>query len=842
MLRIALSTLGARKAGALGALAAVGLAVVLVVSCGILLESSLRKPIPVERLSAAAVVVQGDPQVKQENGEADITVLLTERRRIDTGLAGRIRDLPGVATVVADRSVYAQLLDRGGTVLEDRDGVTSVGHGWSSAALTPYTLASGHAPRLPADVVVDARLAAAGSIHPGDRARVLTTGSTRMFTVAGIAAPSRSLDLDEAGLFFRDDVAAGLAGTGSKVDLLGIVTSPGADAHAVASEVRDALDRPELRVLTGGKRGEAESPDSALSREDTIAGLTVFAVLAAFIAVFVVASTFAFSVQQRHRELALFRAIGSTPRQVRRMVAGEAFLISLAAFVVAAPLGVAAAHAEQSLFTKAAILPEGLNVVTSWLPFVAGLVAALVTTQLAVFASARRASRIRPTEALREATAPRRALSWVRVLAGLAMLAAGVAVVAVLAHGSASDAPAGTMVLMLAGVLLGPVLALPFVQVLGLPASAISKGPGMLARANARSNLRRAASVATPLMLAISLICTILFAKSALHAQTDSQTDQRLVANYVLRPHDAPGLPASVATAARGIPGVSHASGSIATSVVVLADGTHPRVFPARGIDPATLGGVIDLDVASGSLGALRGDTLAVGTSSAKDFGWHLGERVALRLGDGTPVRLRVVATYKRPLGFAEVVLPRSLAERYVTDVLDDAVFVRAAGAGGLDAFARAHPTVDVLTRAEYRHELQVDAAAQSLGVYVLLAVIGLFCAMALVNAITMATAERAREFALLRLVGASKRQVRAMVRAETMIVVAFGLTIGSIVAAPGLAAFSYSLTGSAMPSIPLKAYGALLGAFALLGFAATVLPTRVALRMDPVKAMAARE
>src|SRR4051812_24835083 len=206
MLRIALSTLGARKSGALGALVAVGLAVVLVVSCGILLESSLRKPIPVGRLHAAAVVVEGDPSVEQENGEAGIGVLLTERHRIGTGLAGRIRELPGVATVVGDRSVYAQLLDQRGAVLEDRDGVTSLGHGWTSAALTPYALTSGHVPRRPGDVVVDASLAAAGSIRAGARVRVLTASATRTFSVVGIARPARGLDLEEAGLFFRDDV------------------------------------------------------------------------------------------------------------------------------------------------------------------------------------------------------------------------------------------------------------------------------------------------------------------------------------------------------------------------------------------------------------------------------------------------------------------------------------------------------------------------------------------------------------------------------------------------------------------------------------------------------------
>jgi putative ABC transport system permease protein len=124
----------------------------------------------------------------------------------------------------------------------------------------------------------------------------------------------------------------------------------------------------------------------------------------------------------------------------------------------------------------------------------------------------------------------------------------------------------------------------------------------------------------------------------------------------------------------------------------------------------------------------------------------------------------------------------------------------------------------------------------------VLLAVIGVFCAMALINAMTMATAERAREFALLRLVGASKRQVRSMIRTETQITVAFGLTIGTLIAASGLAAFNYSLIGSAIPSVPIRIYGALLATYALLGFAATVLPTRLALRMNPITAMAARE
>ena len=193
--------------------------------------------------------------------------------------------------------------------------------------------------------------------------------------------------------------------------------------------------------------------------------------------------------------------------------------------------------------------------------------------------------------------------------------------------------------------------------------------------------------------------------------------------------------------------------------------------------------------------------------------------------------------------------LPRALLERHVTYPLDDAVFVTATPGttqaqllSRLRGLSRSQPTVQVLTRPQYQHELEADAHTQSLEVYVLLAVIGVFCAMALINAMTMATAERAREFALLRLVGASKRQVRTMVRAETLIMVTFGLALGSLIAAPGLAALSYSLTGSAIPSVSIGIYGGLLAAFALLGFASTVLPTRLALRTNPITAMAARE
>ena len=234
---------------------------------------------------------------------------------------------------------------------------------------------------------------------------------------------------------------------------------------------------------------------------------------------------------------------------------------------------------------------------------------------------------------------------------------------------------------------------------------------------------------------------------------------------------------------------------------------------------------------------------------SGREWGWKTGDRVHVWLGDGTPATLRVVAQYTRPLGFGDVVLPRKLVEGHVTQPLDDAVFVAGkpgVGASELERQLRtlraADPTIAVVSRSDYETTIDRAAEKQSLAVYVLLGLIVVFCALALVNALTMAIGERAREFAMLRLIGATKRQVRAMIRTETAIMVAFGLTAGSLIAAPGLALLNHSLTGSLVPAVPLWASICLLTFYAAVGFAATVIPTRSSLRTNPVAATAHRE
>ena len=341
----------------------------------------------------------------------------------------------------------------------------------------------------------------------------------------------------------------------------------------------------------------------------------------------------------------------------------------------------------------------------------------------------------------------------------------------------------------------------------------------------------------------------IFFGKTILQQQTREQTAQRTTADYVLRARCAQGYRRTPRPRHGACRALLRRPARSPTSVIVAADGTNLRSFPARAVDASTLAGVIDLGVTSGSLADLDGRpsrsaptarSCSAGTPATR-------QRPARRRHAGHVARRRDL---RRPLGFGDIVLPRSLAERHVTH---PSTTPSSSGAiqgltgetlaAGLERLARANPAIEVATRTQYEQRLEDAARRQSLAVYVLLGLIVVFCALALVNAVTMSTAERAREFALLRLVGAGKGQVRTMIRAETLIMVAFGLTIGTLIAVPGLAVFSHEPHRlGRSPPCPSGLYGGLVAFYTMLGFAAGVVPTRLALRVDPVKAMAARE
>src|SRR4051794_26058502 len=182
MLRIALRTLAARKSGMVGAFAAAALAVVLVVSCGILLDSSLHAPIQVQRLAAAGVVIQSNTTF---SGDGAVGISLPERVRMPEATAAGVRHVRGVRQAIADRSFDTRIAGPTGRVVTGPGRVPLVGHGWASAALTPFILTRGRAPRSPSDVVVADDFAVHAAIRLGRQLTIATAIARGRFTVVG---------------------------------------------------------------------------------------------------------------------------------------------------------------------------------------------------------------------------------------------------------------------------------------------------------------------------------------------------------------------------------------------------------------------------------------------------------------------------------------------------------------------------------------------------------------------------------------------------------------------------------------------------------------------------------
>ena len=115
------------------------------------------------------------------------------------------------------------------------------------------------------------------------------------------------------------------------------------------------------------------------------------------------------------------------------------------------------------------------------------------------------------------------------------------------------------------------------------------------------------------------------------------------------------------------------------------------------------------------------------------------------------------------------------------------------------------------------------------------------FTSIAVITTLMMIALRRRRELGLLRLVGATPRQVRAMARWEAALIITIGLGIGLAIAATALLPLSHALNGG-LPYVPPGPFAAILGTTALLAILALALPTRHALHTRPIDAIGMRE
>lgn len=324
MLRLALQTLRFRKGGFLASFVALFVGAAVLTACGSLMETGILHQVPPERLTAAPIVVTGDQRIGRET--------FPERVRLSSDLVPTLSRLPGVAEAVPDLSFPVALLADGRPALPGGQQ----GHGWAAGTLGGDPLRVGAAPEGADQVVLDGALADRLGLHIGDRLQLAVAGGTRAYLLVGTLAPTQPAAAAPA-VFFSDAEAATLLGQdGRAVDSIAVVPAPGAAFGTVLAEVRVAVAGQPALVLTGEQRGIAEFPGSLETADRLVSMSAVFGGLSALVALFVVSSTLALLVRQRGRELAMLRAIGSTPRQLRRLVLLETLAVALAAAGAAA--------------------------------------------------------------------------------------------------------------------------------------------------------------------------------------------------------------------------------------------------------------------------------------------------------------------------------------------------------------------------------------------------------------------------------------------------------------------------------------------------------------------------
>ena len=400
MLRLALLTARGRAGTFAGAFVALTASSAIVMAGAMPFESALRTQPPVERYAGTAAVVTG-----QQIVGSDHDVVLGERARVSSALAGRLAAVPGVRAAIPDVSAPARL---GGRV--------AAAHGWSSAALTPYELTAGRPPAGSREVVTGypAKL--------GTKLRLASTEAARTVTVVGVARPRQPVR-QRAAIFLTDAEATRLAGHPGRVDAIGVLAGPGFDAARLRS--RGAV------VLTGSDRGRAEYPELQAARTTLIAVTAAFGGLALFIAIFVVASTMGLSIQQREREIALLRAVAATPGQIRRMIAFEALIVGLVGAAAGIWPGMILGRELTEGLVEHGIAPPNLVPSEGWLPVAAAVGGAVLAALLAVLGAGRRAAKVSPTLALSDAAVEPRLLGPGRVIGGLIALAGAAPLLAV---------------------------------------------------------------------------------------------------------------------------------------------------------------------------------------------------------------------------------------------------------------------------------------------------------------------------------------------------------------------------------------------------------------------------
>ncbi len=766
------------------------------------------------------------------------------RDPIPESLLASVRSVPGVQ--VADGSVggYAQYVSPEGKAIST-GGAPTLGLSFDpDPRISQLRIVQGTAPVTPHDVVMDEGTAQKYGFRVGEQVRILLPGPSSTFTITGIARFGTAVNLAGATIAAFDlPTAQALLGRVGQFGSIDVVATPGANLTVVQRNIARVLPRG-VEVVTGKTVADEQtnSIDQALSFFST--ALLVFAFIALFVGAFTILNTFSIIVGQRTRELALLRIVGASRRQVFRSVLGEAAIVGLASSVVGIGLGVLAALGLEALLRGFGItLPTGPPVFALRTVIVALLVGVGVTV-VAAISPARRAVRIPPVAALGDQQAEadvsfRRRFAWGGSLTvlGVIVLLFGLAKPAIQLVGL------GAVGLFVGVAMLAPAVARPLSSAIGRPFARLFGIAGKLGRENSMRSPRRTAQTASALMVGLALVSAIAVFGASLSRSATSSVDDAISADLIITNTNTSGagnFSTAVPKTASTVPGVT-----ANTTVYGGQFEVRQSLETLRALSTLNLSQTVLLRMTAGSSSALAAGDLLIDTTTANNDHLAVGDRVPVRFALTGPAVLRIGGIYQPNALVTSYLVGEGFFLRHYQDPLPEAVLLRTGGSAttnqGVKQALAPFPNVQVQTRAQFE-QTQSNQVNQLLGlVYALLGLAVIIALIGIVNTLMLSVFERTHEIGLLRAVGMRRRQIRAMIRSESVILSVFGAVIGIVIGTGLGVALVSSLRSQGITDtvVPFSNLVVFLILSALLGLIAASWPARRAAKLDVLAAIA---
>ncbi|MEU3457607.1 FtsX-like permease family protein [Micromonospora sp. NPDC006766] len=767
-----------------------------------------------------------------------------QARPLDEQLVERVRQVPGVEAAGGGVTGFALILDKQGEPIQPGGAPTLGGSISTDRSLAGnFSFRQGGAPTRPDEVVIDAATAKKAGYQVGDRAKVVFEGGTGEFTVVGIVGFGETDSLLGATLAsFETHTAQQLLGKVGKVDQI----EARAAAGVSAAQLRDRI----AKILPEGTEAitsqEAADEGSKAVRDGlgiftTI--LLVFAGVSLLVGSFVIWNTFNVLVAQRRREVALLRAVGATGGQVLRGIVTEAFVIGLASAALGVGAGVGLAVGIRAMLKVIGIEIPTTTAVVAPRTVVAALVVGVGVTVVAAVLPAWGATRVAPIEALRQATPATGRLGTARRVIGSVLLLAGAAglVTAAVAGNQPALTGLSTLVAFAGLVTAGPVLArgMAWLADRGRPGSG-----WRLAARNVGRAPKRAAATALALTIGLAVVCAVSVTASSTKTSVADAVSGGNRADLILKPAGAgSGISASVAELLR--------ERDSAATVVEMRFGAarvNDQNGFVAGLDTAGLSQVADLDIRSGALADFRDGTLLLSSKQAKALGAQVGDQVTVTFPETGSRTLRVAAVFEREslIGTGYLITLGDYASN-VTSRLDQAILVthpagadRAAAKTAVTQALVDYPNVKVSDPAELTKDAQASVD-QLLGLVTALLLLAVVVAvLGIVNTLVLSVVERTRELGLMRAVGATRRQVRTVIRRESVLMSLLGALAGVALGTGAGVALARSLGdgGITTVTVPVATLAIYLVVATLVGVLAAVGPARRASRVDVLRAV----